>query len=84
MGLLNLHLLPSGADGGKGYGRGAGGLLQVALPCARAATQTQCSALCERLRDQTGSSLVRMLRGLPARNRLWTKGGVGVSHSLGL
>lgn len=28
-------------------------------------------------RDRTGSSLVRVLRGLPARNRLWTKGGVG-------
>lgn len=29
-------------------------------------------------RDRTSSSLVRVVRGLPARNRLRTKGGVGV------
>lgn len=47
MGLLNLQLQSSGADGVKGRGRGTGGFLQAALPCACGAAQTQYSALCE-------------------------------------
>ena len=70
MGLLNLQLQPSGADGVKGRGRGAGGFLQAALPRLSILLSVNV------FQGPDQCSLVCMVRGLPARNRLWTKGGV--------